>query len=195
MVDYTGCLSALQTVVTTRQGGNHPAAGRGQPQRRFPKDTGVSPVPKRCKIREGQRQPRQLPLGQAGTGRDRQPPTLLPPHTHPARLLPAVHRLDTSKHKQISGKITPNLSKGWSICTPGGSQQENPPFFSALLDLIYKARPETSSRSIHLNCCCRTKFTLRKSNSGSACPPPARSCGEETKRCDSPSESSQRFSP
>lgn len=129
MVDYTGCLSTLQTVVTTHQGEKHAAAGRGNsPSAAFRR----TPVPKRCKIKEGQRQPQQLPLGQAGTGRGRQPLALLPPQTHPAQLLPSMQRLGRSKHKGRPGKFIPHLFKVWSICTPGGLQQENPPFSSAL---------------------------------------------------------------
>lgn len=73
----------------------------GQPQHRSPKDTRVSPVPKRCKIKEGQWQPWHLPLGQAAAGRGRQPPALLPP----SPLGSASSRFAQAGQEQTQGNI------------------------------------------------------------------------------------------
>lgn len=109
--NYTGCLSALQTVVTTYQGEKHPALGEGQSQCSFPEDTSLPPVPKRCQAKNGQGQPQQLPLRQAVTGSDRQPLVLLPLQPHMAQLLSFLHRLGahTPRHKGVSGKFIHDL--------------------------------------------------------------------------------------
>lgn len=95
MVDYTGCLSALQTVVTTYQAlEKHPAWGEGQSQCSFPEDTSFLLVPKRSQVKNGQG-------ADLETGIDRQPLVLLPLQTHLARLLPFMHGLDMTKHKGV----------------------------------------------------------------------------------------------
>lgn len=49
------------------------------------------------------------PAADLETGSDRQPLVLLPLQTHLAQLLSFMHRLDMTKHKEVSGNLIHDL--------------------------------------------------------------------------------------